>query len=121
MTNKNNRDTTINLITHYFNALKTGDFSGDLFTPGVTLFTPFMEIPVTGKDTVIGALKEISQGVDEIKILRFVVEGEFACAIIEFKNKNGIVVDLCDAYRISNGQLSEIRPYFDPRPLIGDG
>ena len=121
MTNKNNRDTTINLITHYFKALKSGDFSGDLFTPGVTLFTPFMETPVTGKGAVIGALKEISQGVADIIILSFVVEGEFACAIIEFKSKNGVTVEMCDVYRVSDGKLAEMRPYFDPRPLIGDG
>lgn len=121
MTNKNNRDTTINLITHYFKALKSGDFSGDLFTPGVTLFTPFMETPVTGKGAVIGALKEISQGVEDIKILRFVIEAELACAMIEFKTKKGVTVEMCDAYRISNGRLAGMRPYFDPRPLVEDG
>lgn len=117
MTDKTNRDATIDLITRYINALKSGDFNENLFTPDVTLSTPFLERPVTGKDTVIGVLKEISQGVDDIKALRFVVEGEFACALIEFKSKNDITVDMCDAYRILNGKLAEIRPYFDPRPL----
>jgi len=115
------RNETTDLITRYFKALKSGNFSDNLFTPDVTLFTPFMETPVTGKDAVTGALKEISQGVEDIKILRFVVESEFACAIIEFKSKNGVTVDMCDAYRISNGKLAEMRPYFDPRPLMGDG
>ena len=121
MTEKTARDATIDLITRYINALKSGDFNDDLFTPDVTLSTPFLETPVTGKDAAIEALKEISQGVDDIKILRFVVESEFACALIEFKSKNGITVDMCDAYRISNGQLAEMRPYFDPRPLMEDG
>lgn len=121
MTDETERDATIDLITRYFNALVKGDFSDNLFTPDVTLFTPFMETPVIGKDTVIDALKEISQGVDDINILRFVVEGEFVCALIEFKSKNGVTVDMCDAYRILNGKLAKIRPYFDPRSLIGDG
>jgi len=115
MDRKNDRDAIIDLITRYFNALK----SGDLFTPDVTLFTPFMETPITGKDADIGALKEISQGVDNIKILRFVVEAEFACALIEFENKNVVTVEMCDTYRISDGKFVELRPYFDPRPLIG--
>ena len=119
MSNKTNRDITIDLITRYINALISGDFSDSLFTPDATLFTPFMEAPVTGKDSVLRALKEISQGVDDIKILRFVADGEFACAIIEFKNKEGALVEMCDAYRISNGMLAEMRPYFDPSPLIG--
>jgi hypothetical protein len=63
------------------------------------------------------ALKEISRGVDNIKILSIVVEGKFACALIEFKGKNNVTVDMCDAYQILNGKLAEIRPYFDPRPL----
>jgi len=121
MENNNNHDATIELITRYLNALKSGVFNDNMFTPDVTLFTPFMEAPITGKDAVIGALKEISQGVADIKILRFVVEGEFACAIIEFKSKNGVTVEMCDVYRVSDGKLAEMRPYFDPRPLIGDG
>ena len=121
MDRKTDREATIDLITRYLNALTTGDFSNELFTPDVSLFTPFMETPVTGKGAVIGALKEISQGVADIKILRFVVEGEFACAIIEFKSKNGVTVEMCDVYRVSDGKLAEMRPYFDPRPLIGDG
>jgi hypothetical protein len=118
MDSNNTRNLTIDLITHYLHALKTGDFSDSLFTPDVTLFTPFMEAPVTGKEIVINALKEISKGVADIKTLRFVIEAEFACAIFEFKNKDGIIVNMCDAYRISNGMLAEMRPYFDPRPLI---
>ena len=118
MDRKTDREATIDLITRYFNVLTTGNSGDELFTPDVTLFTPFMEAPITGKDAVIGALKEISQGVDNIKILRFVVEAEYACALIEYRNKDGIVVEMCDAYRISNGKLAEMRPYFDPRPLM---
>ena len=113
-----NRDETIGLITRYLDTLKSSDFNENMFTSDVTLFTPFMESPVIGKDAVIGALKEISKGVADIKILRFVIETEFACTIIEFKNKDGITIEMCDAYQIVDGMLAEIRPYFDPRPLI---
>lgn len=118
MDNNNDRDVTVELITSYFNALKTGDFSDNLFTPDVTLFTPFMEIPVSRKDAVIGSLRGISKGVADIIILRIVIEAEFACAIVEYKNKNGIVVNMCDAYRIVDCKFAEICPYFDPRPLM---
>lgn len=121
MDSKNARVATIDLITRYFHALKTGNFNDSLFTPEVTLLTPFLETPIVGKDAVIGELKEISKDVADIKILRFVVEAEFACTIIEFKNKAGILVNMCDTYRIANGKIAEIHPYFDPRPLIGDG
>ena len=119
MDSKNTREATIDLITRYLDALTTGDFSNELFTPDVTHFTPFMEAPVIGKDTVINALKETSKIVEDINILRLVIENEFACAFIEFKHKKGVTVDMCDTYRISNGKLAKIRSYFDPRPLIG--
>lgn len=121
MDRKSAREATIELITRYLNALKSGDFSNIQFTPDVTLFTPFMETPITGKDAVVTSLKETSKVIEDINILRLVIENEFACAIIEFKTKNGITVDMCDTYRISNGKFAEIRPYFDPRPLTGDG
>ena len=41
MTDKTERDATIDLITRYFNALENGDFSGSLFTPDITLFTMY--------------------------------------------------------------------------------
>jgi hypothetical protein len=119
--NVNDRNSTIELITSYINALISGDFKTVQFAPDVTLLTPFMEAPVKGKDAVVGALKEISNGVEGIKVLRFVIDDEFACALLEFKAKNGIVVNMCDAYRIYDGKLAEIRPYFDPRPLMGGG
>lgn len=121
MENKSNRDVITDLINRFFNALKSGDFDDCSFTPDVTLLTPFMEAPVVGKDATIEALKDISPSVGEIKIRRLVIEDEFACAIIEYKNKDGITVDMCSTHRISNGLLAEIRPYFDPRPLMGDG
>jgi hypothetical protein len=121
MNHKNNRNSTIELITSYINALISGDFKKVQFTPDVTLLTPFMETPVVSKDAVIGALKEISEGVEGIKVLRFVIDDEHACALLEFKTKNGSVVSMCDAYRIYDGKLAEIRPYFDPRPLMGGG
>jgi hypothetical protein len=120
MERKSDRDTISELITRYFDALKSGDFSKIQFTPDATLQTPFMETPVTGKEVVIEALKEISKSVEDIKILRFVIEDEFACAIIEFKNRNGVIVNMCDTYRISDGKLAEICPYFDPHPLSED-
>lgn len=91
------------------------------FTLDVTLLTPFMEIPITGIEAVVTSLKETSKDIEDINVLRLVVEDEFACAIIKFKNKDGITVDMCDAYRVLNGKFAEMRPYFDPRPLIGDG
>ena len=116
---ENNREIITDLIKRYVNSLKSGDIRNTLFTSDVTLFTPFMEAPAVGKDAVIETLKEISKGVDDIKILRLVIDAEFACALIEFKRKNGVTVDMCDSYRISDGMFAEIRPYFDPRPLMG--
>jgi hypothetical protein len=114
-----NREETRELIKRYFEGLKSGDFSEDEFAPGVRLQTPFMESPATGEEAVLEALKGISGTVDDIKLLRLVIDGDFACAMIEFVNKDGVRVDMCDSYRIQEGKFIEIRPYFDPRPLMG--
>jgi hypothetical protein len=31
------------------------------------------------------------------------------------------VVPAFDYFRVSGGEIREIRPYFDPRPLVGGG
>jgi hypothetical protein len=112
------RNLTIEVINEYVKALVSGDFNNVQFTPDVILFTPFMETPIEGSNAVNGALMDISKGVDSIKIERFIVENEFACTILEFKSKTGAIVSMCDTYQIIDGKFSEIRPFFDPRPLL---
>jgi hypothetical protein len=63
---------------------------------------------------------EISKGVDGINIERIIIENEFACTILEFKSKTGAIVHMCDTYKIVDGKFSEIRPFFDPRPILGN-
>jgi len=53
--------------------------------------------------------------------LRAIEDGKFVCAVIEFRSKKGVMVEMCDAYRIAGGRFAEVRPYFDPSPLMGEG
>ena len=46
---ENDRNEFVDLITRYLSALKRGDIPGNLFTSDVTIFTPFLETPVTAK------------------------------------------------------------------------
>jgi hypothetical protein len=120
MSNEYDRSMIIEMITEYVDALVSGDFSNVQFAPDVTLFTPFMENPTVGSNAVMGALAEISKGVDSIKIERFVIENEFACAVLEFKTKTGAIVHMCDTYHITEGKFAKLRPFFDPRPLLSN-
>lgn len=117
MKTKNNRDLTCDLITRFYEGLKNGDFSQVQFAADVTLQTPFIDPPICGREIVIDALEDIAESVEDIQILRLVIEGEFACAIILFRNKKGVVLNMCDTHRIVDGRLVEIRPFFYPRPL----
>ena len=114
------RQTNALLIQDYISALSSGDFSKISFSAEVSLFTPFMEVPVKGVSDVVDALKDISSGIDDIRIVRMVTDKDFACAILEFKSKTGATISMCDTYMISGGKLVEICPYFDPRPLLGN-
>jgi limonene-1,2-epoxide hydrolase len=56
--------------------------------------------------------------VKDVHVKQRIIDGEFACVIADLQTKEGDVVPFCEFFRIVDGRIAEIRPYFDPRPLI---
>ena len=98
--------------------MKTGDYSRVRFTPGVTFVGPLTNGPITGEASVKDFLRKVSTDVGDVRVKRRIIDGEFSCVIAELETKAGIVVPFSEYFRIVDGRIAEIRPYFDPRPLI---
>ncbi len=54
----------------------------------------------------------------DVRVKRQVIDGQFACVLADFETRDGIVAPFCEFFRIVDGKIAGIRPYFDPRPLI---
>ena len=52
----------------------------------------------------------------DIRIKRHIAEGEFVATEFDFDTTFG-VIPVFDCFRVSEGQLKQIRPYYDPRPI----
>jgi hypothetical protein len=52
-----------------------------------------------------------------VRIHRHIVDGEYVATVFDFETAFG-VIPICDTFRVVNGQLTEIRPFYDARPIV---
>jgi hypothetical protein len=79
---------------------------------------PLVKESIVGASQVTAFLGKVSQGVKDVRVTRYVIDGEFACVSAELETKEGDVVPFCEVVRIVEGKITALRPYFDPRPLV---
>jgi hypothetical protein len=105
----------IQVVESYLHGLKSKDLSQVPFAPDVTF-----EGPLSPKITGIPAVREFLTGlfpaVRDIRVKRHISEGEFVATEFDFDTTFG-VIPVFDCFRVSHGQLKQIRPYYDPRPI----
>ncbi|MEP6609965.1 MAG: nuclear transport factor 2 family protein [Burkholderiaceae bacterium] len=102
----------------YAQAMKTGDYSDVRFSSDVTFLGPLTNGAIVGETQVRDFLLKVSKGVKDVRVKRQVIDGEFACVVADLETREGDVVPFCECFRILDEKIAEIRPYFDPRPLI---
>jgi len=110
------RDSIAKLLETYIDAYKTGDFGKAGFAADVTFEGPLTNGRIAGKPAVQKFLSTVRA--KDVRVKRQIIDGQFACVLADFETTEGIVVPFCEFFRIRNGLIVEIRPYFDPRPLV---
>ena len=99
-------------VERYFNALKDKNLAEVPFAPDVVFEGP-LSPKLTGAEVVREFLNGILPGIRGIHIQRHIAEGEFVATIFDMETDFG-VIPMCDTFRIVNGQVAQIRPFFDP-------
>jgi uncharacterized protein DUF4904 len=110
------RDSIAKLLDAYIEGYKTGDFGKARFAADVTFEGPLTNGRITGKPAVQKFLSTVRA--KDVWVKRQIIDGQFACVLADFETTEGIVVPFCEFFRIRDGLIVEIRPYFDPRPLV---
>jgi hypothetical protein len=110
------RQATAKLLDAYIEGYKTGDYSKVRFTSDVTFEGPLTKGAIRGESAVRTFLLTVRA--KDVRVKRQLIEGEFACVIADFHTQGGDILPFCEFFRIVDGEIAEIRPYFDPRPLI---
>jgi ketosteroid isomerase-like protein len=109
------RNSIARLLDAYTDGYKTGDFGRVRFAADVTFEGP-LKGPIRGESAVRTFLSTVRA--KDVRVKRQIIDGQFACVLPDFETMEGIAVPFCEFFRIRDGEIAEIRPYFDPRPFI---
>ena len=108
------REEKIAVVETYIHGLGNGDFSQVSFADDVSYESPLTPKRV-GKEATdfLSGLFPIMRGAE---VQQHVVEGEYVATVFHLKTPNGVTI-VFDKFRVVNGQLKEINPYYDPSVL----
>lgn len=109
------KNPNVEVVESYLNGLRNKDLSQVPFAADVTFESPLTP-QRTGVKEVVELLSSLFPAIKDIQIKRHIVEGEYVASIFDFETTYG-VIEVFDCFRVSNGLLKQIRPYYDPRPI----
>ena len=105
----------IEIIERYLDALQRGNVNDVPFAPDVTFESP-LGPRAAGREAVLDALRGMLPAVLGVEVRDHIAEGEFVASRFTLKTPFG-PIDVFDRFRVVNGLLAEIRPYYDPRVI----
>lgn len=108
------RDEKVAVAEKYVRGLGNGDFSGVPFADDVTYESPLTPRK-TGKEAIdfLSGLFPIMRGAE---VLQHIVDGEYVATVFKLRTPNGETI-IFDKFRVVDGELKEINPYYDPSVL----
>jgi len=110
------REDVILAVESYLNGLGRKDLSGARFHPDVRFEGP-LGPPIEGAAGVRQFLTGMFPVIRGIRIVRHIVEGEWCATAFDFDTTFG-VIPIFDCFRVVDGQIVSIRPFYDPRPVV---
>ena len=103
----------IEVVERYLEALETGNLNAVPFAEDVTFESP-LAARVTGREAVLDALRGILPAVLGVTVRDHIADGELVASRFELKTPFGHI-EVFDRFRLVDGLLAGIRPYYDPR------
>lgn len=108
------REEKIAVVESYTYGLGNGDFSNVPFADDVSYESPLTP-KRSGKEAIdfLAGLFPIMKGAE---IKQHIVEGEYIATVFHLRTPNGVTA-IFDKFRVVDGKLKEINPYYDPSIL----
>jgi ketosteroid isomerase-like protein len=110
------RDEMVGIVQTYLDGLRQGDLSRTPLAPDVTYESPLSPM-IAGREAV-AFLEGLRPVIKDLRLRQSVVEGEHVACVFDFETIYGNV-PVGDFFRIVDGRIKSIRPFYDPRPLTG--
>jgi hypothetical protein len=105
------REGKIAVVESYIYGLGNGDFAHDPFADDVSYESPLTP-KLSGKGAIdfLAALFPIMRGA---AIQQHILEGDYFATVFHLRTPNGVTA-IFDKFRVVDGKLKEINPYYDP-------
>ena len=102
----------------YLNGLRRKDLSRVPFAPDVVFQSPLSADKLHGAEALVGFLSGVFPVIKDVRIKRSFADGEHVCVLWELETSTpAAVIPVCEYFRVADGLIKELRPYYDPRPL----
>lgn len=106
----------IQVVEAYLEGLRRRDLRDVPFAEDVSFESP-LAARVTGIEAVTETLASILPAVEGVSQATHVAEGEYVASRFDLLTPFG-AIPVLDRFRVVGGALSEIRPFYDPRPIV---
>jgi len=108
------REEMVSVVESYITGLGSGDFSKVPFAEDVSFESPLTP-RIQGQEAIdfLSGLFPIMRGAE---IVQHIVEGEHVATVFILQTPNG-KTHVFDRFRVVDGKLKEINPYYDPSVL----
>lgn len=106
--------------SYILEGLKNKNLSKVPLDENVVFQGPLHEQPLHGAAALGEFLSGIFRLIKDCRIKRHVANGDEVCTMWDLETTEpNVVIPILEYFRLSGGRLVEIRPYYDPRPLVG--
>ena len=105
----------VQAVESYLDGLQRKDLSHVPFAPSVSL-----ESPLSPRIMGIKAVSEFLTGmfptIRDVRTKQHIVENDYVATRFDLDTASG-VIPVFGCFRVANGLIQEVRPFFDPRPI----
>ncbi len=108
------------IITDYFEAFRTGDFSNVGFSSKIEFLSPISGTTMKGVDEVVQFLHGVCTRVAEVDILSVTVDPPTASGVWQMTTTKGTRYTLNNFFRLDDEGMVYIWPMFDPKAVMDD-
>jgi ketosteroid isomerase-like protein len=108
------RDEIIELVELFFDCLVSGDLDRLPVASSFTVQSPLTP-PLSGEDA-IDYVKAVSTAARRITVLEHIVEDNRVATLLD-EEVGEVTLRVFSKFRVDNGQISDVRVFYDPRVL----
>ena len=111
-------NSNIAIAESYVLGLKNRDFSNVPLATDVIFKGPLSDNEIHGAAALTEFLTGLFPLVKDARVLRSFGADDHVCVLWEFEViEPAVVIPICEYFRVVDGRLTEVRPFYDPRPL----